>query len=458
MFSSTKRTLALATLTLTSIFAPAAMAKPATPPPAKPAEAAVGASEVAKDVARYITDTTILVIRVDVRRANFADAIDQAIQSADRLEKAGLKSEDLTEMRSEMNKTKETAAKWRLDFLDHGGTHLWLVISMPTGNAEPAIGVVPIGEHANVEKLTELLKGAELPSGNMVRNDKTALVVGHPKLLEGLPGKPKRAAAIDRVIALTDNAPYAVMYIPTAAMGEGLSTMTGALPAPFNTPATAEMVKAVLSAGIGFDIGGEGPMLRIAMATKNDESAKAVHGTIKGMIDGMLKDIPEGAMSPIMEGMIRDLIPVAKGDKLETLIAPEGARKYMDMLVPAMMQGRAAAKRAVAMSNIRQIVMGCIIFANDNKEKLPATLAELAPKILPEDMLKSPRTNSRGYIYRGPLKVSEILDPSKFVLIYEDFATFPAGGVAAGFADGHVEMVMTKAELDELLKRTPASK
>jgi len=120
-------------------------------------------------------------------------------------------------------------------------------------------------------------------------------------------------------------------------------------------------------------------------------------------------------------------------------------------------------KREQSASNMKQILLSCIMYASDNKGQWPDSLQDLIQRRLPRDTLINPRQPERenGYVY---IKPSTPISPQQVVL-YEAHDSW-GDGINVGFVDGHVEFIekesMFKNRLEDertvkLKKRTQSA-
>jgi prepilin-type processing-associated H-X9-DG protein len=132
------------------------------------------------------------------------------------------------------------------------------------------------------------------------------------------------------------------------------------------------------------------------------------------------------------------------------------------IMMPALMNAREAAARTKDMSNLHQIGIACIMYANDNQGMMPDDLGSTLKYIgnSPAVFL-DPRSNTRvpenwaamsdddkakwvtdhaDYVYLGKgLKLSAIQRPDTTITMYDK--TIRKGRLNAGFADGHCALV-----------------
>lgn len=108
------------------------------------------------------------------------------------------------------------------------------------------------------------------------------------------------------------------------------------------------------------------------------------------------------------------------------------------MALPAIAMTRAAARRASSGNNERQIILGALVFANENDGKWPADLAVVRKESqLPAALFTSPSdpTVADPYCYVRPVPEAEAMQP----VLVEDPACNKGKGSMVTFGDGHVE-------------------
>jgi prepilin-type processing-associated H-X9-DG protein len=134
--------------------------------------------------------------------------------------------------------------------------------------------------------------------------------------------------------------------------------------------------------------------------------------------------------------------------------AVAGGAVALAILMPALGKAKSTAQRTLSLSNLKQIGMACMMYANDNKGDFPPNLEVLVKYDLTDKVLVSPRkpANHPGpsYIYIAGQKTSS---PIENILAYEDPAFAKDGKVIALFLDGHVE-IMDGGKFQEALKKT----
>jgi prepilin-type processing-associated H-X9-DG protein len=104
-----------------------------------------------------------------------------------------------------------------------------------------------------------------------------------------------------------------------------------------------------------------------------------------------------------------------------------------------------------SMYNMRQALMGCILYANDHQDTLPESLDVLVKdKVVPESTVVNPRDpKKRQFEYRRwVVKLSQFTNAAESPIMWEVVDT-DSERLAVGFVDGHVEVVRSKKELEE---------
>ena len=112
------------------------------------------------------------------------------------------------------------------------------------------------------------------------------------------------------------------------------------------------------------------------------------------------------------------------------------------MLLPAITLVRETARKKNSGNNIRQLVLGSIVWSNDNDLEWPLNLeimiaylaADFSPKIL-----RSPGDPTRinAYLYIRPVSNASAMQPC----IVEDPACWKGKGCTVGFCDGHIAWI-----------------
>jgi len=164
------------------------------------------------------------------------------------------------------------------------------------------------------------------------------------------------------------------------------------------------------------------------------------------------------AAAPLLRPLLAVLLPRVEKDRLALSIQDPALNEMVqNLLRPALAGQKSKAERIMAMNNVKQILLACIMY-NDDKKKWPEKLTDLGSYINNMKTLQSPRHPERpvGFEYLMPGKNSEKYPVSEHLVIYEIYTTWPEDGLTLGFLDGHSEITRNRERFEKLLKETKA--
>ena len=131
---------------------------------------------------------------------------------------------------------------------------------------------------------------------------------------------------------------------------------------------------------------------------------------------------------------------------------------YSGMLLPALNQAREKARRISCVNNVKQIMLGLTMYANDHDSRFPADNGAAGLNTLVKDdyltdfacYICPSATDDKGsgnltedtcsYIYLGGTDLAKEQAPSKLPVVFDKPGNHRKG-VRVGFADGHVEQI-----------------
>jgi prepilin-type processing-associated H-X9-DG protein len=134
-------------------------------------------------------------------------------------------------------------------------------------------------------------------------------------------------------------------------------------------------------------------------------------------------------------------------ESLFSFEAPEGYR-HISVDGPAERSVKFE-KRSQTLSNMRQILQSCLLYAQDHQDQWPDSLQDLAQYGLSKNILVNWKQPEReiGYVYLRP---STPISPQQVVL-YEVYDSW-GDGINVGFADGHVQFIEKESNFINQLK------
>lgn len=189
------------------------------------------------------------------------------------------------------------------------------------------------------------------------------------------------------------------------------------------------------------------PTVKVIAQSANPESAKS----LEQIVTYQLAEL-SGVPPTISPDFAKLLTPQVKNDQVTLNFDNARLMNVAKELTIPLAQSRQNAIRAQTMSNMRQILMACQMFAAENKGKLPKDLKSL-DKYLGANVKRvmtnplNPTTDP-GFIYI-PLPDLRMPNAGQTVMLYAAHKEF-GQGVCVGFADGHVEFVNDKKRFDEM--------
>ncbi|MCF7848101.1 MAG: DUF1559 domain-containing protein [Kiritimatiellales bacterium] len=131
------------------------------------------------------------------------------------------------------------------------------------------------------------------------------------------------------------------------------------------------------------------------------------------------------------------------------------------LLLPAVSRARHKARSVACASNLKQLTLGLIMYADDTNGQFPDSLAQLVEKgyIQNDDIFKCPQAENPGagaanpdYLYFGKGLTLRTLEKPSRTVILADKPTNHGDTVNVAFADGHVQRVQDMT-LDEAAGR-----
>jgi prepilin-type processing-associated H-X9-DG protein len=416
-------------------------------------------------IEKFIDDKTILAGEADLTRLD-ADAVSKwASETFKTAHLLGPEGPGPTE--AELTTAMAEFKRWLADAKAQGASVVYLIAADDAGPGKPFVTIVPCEDAAKAKAIASLMYSGTTtgpssppapPAGQAgepyVRFSERAEVVAGVGVMRGTANRiaaaravvPKPRPDLDAALKAAGKAPVKLAVAPTPKL---VATLRGA-PMPIQT--ALKNTKWLLAAAADVP---PTPAAKITIQATDAEAAKQLQQMLVMYI--AMGPLSRSGLTPEFTKL---LAPTIQGDQVlisldeKQLVALAGEMKGPLAL------SKEQALRVRAMSNMRQILMACIMYNNDNK-KWPEDLKSLE-KYLPRmaaggggknPLLTDPRHPDAdpAFIYCKPAE--PILQPAEAVVLYESHNDF-TGGVNVGFADGHVELVNQKERLDELLAKT----
>jgi hypothetical protein len=321
---------------------------------------------------------------------------------------------------------------------------------------------VPVRAGADAQALMKLL-AAENPQELGVRAEVRGDVIvwGRQMTLNSLKNlKPKEHPELVKAFEAAGDSAAQAVFVPSADTRKVLNEM---MPDASEGPLQGvkdPITKGILWAAFGGEVS-PGLSLNIVMQSPDATSAGALAevinrlvGTGKQMLSREMTRSPELAQwIGDVDALAKSFTPTVAGDRLTFHLDADQSMKFAGILLPAIAKARMQASTTVSMSNMKQILLGCMMYAEGHKGQFPPDLTTLMnnSNLVPPQVFKHPQIPDKeiGYGYLRPTQAA----PAEQVVVYVAWNNPPAH-IAVGFADGHVELM----DYGRFEKRLAASK
>jgi hypothetical protein len=399
---------------------------------------------LAREIEPYLDDTTLIVAHVDFTRVDLLPVVARIKESFPKIGSPRDQEKAVAEFDSGIN----AAQKWIGDFTKSGGRDCFVVVSMSGFPQTPVLVVVPLRQGGNGQAIAKLLSAgvaADPAVSTQVREN--AVLLGSKAALARI-AKPAAQPELVQAFEAAGDSAAQVLYVPSADTRKVLAEM---LPNPTQGPfassngPTAQQIAWVglgieLAPKLGFSIVIHSPDAASATAL-SDTLAKAV-AMGKEMLAHEIQRMPE--MAPFigdLDVLAKAFTPAVEADRLTFHLDTDASLKLTAIVLPAMAKSREQAQRMRSLSNLKQLVLAGIMYANEHKNEFPPDLQTLIKSSdLTPEMLRNPRSapGEIGYIYLRPVHGSA--SGAEQVVAYESWAQ-PPSSIAVGFADGHAQIM-----------------
>lgn len=399
-----------------------------------------GADTVAS-VARFVGDSTIGVIRADMSKLDFAAGLADLIKSAEEAYKK-TDPETVADLRKKLEEDGKYANDWRDRFIAAGGKEIYLVAQLNIMVDPPFFFVVPTTAKTDQAALLKVLKEIGPEFGEAPKTIEGAIAVGPEELFKGLPlEKATRTDEIVKALRGAGEAPVQLALIPSDLVRRAVAQIQPELPEEIGG-GPISIVTDGAQWGSAYAKLPPGGGIRFVFHSTNAEAATKLEGflnvVMKKAADLLVEEDEKDAAD-----LLRKLKPSARDNQVQFALEGKDFENAKQIVITAMMKGRRTERMYMVTANMRQILIACKMYQMDHKDEWPKNLDELAPDYLtPEDLINPANPTAKpGYIYRKPSKKETEGNPSKLIVLYEPYKTWPKDGLRVGYADGHVSIV-----------------
>lgn len=440
----------------------------ATPPdrnsnrllPTAGAQAPARTADADAALAPFIDSQTIGALRVDLMDVDLPAIQDWISGAVDELRKTSKEvARARTDVHQELGKAFDRVEKLRSAGVDR----LYMVLSLSDFPEDrPPFVVVPLRKGADGQALENALTeafGSAGSSAPIARTLGNAVVFAAPATFVRL----KTATAEQRpdlslAFDAAGKAQIRLALIPQESARKAMESAVTNLPDELGGGSVKAVSRGLSWTSIAISLPPDPSLKIVIQATDADDAAKLNDIIIKAI--AWATDRKTGPPEELaFTGMLASLKPRLQGDRITIDLSPDDTQKLATTVAGAMIGARTAALRTVVMSNLRQLSVGVIMYANDHQGALPKDLGSDLDKYLGANSkqlwIDPLRPNdTKPYVYiRLADKLSDVNQPASAIMIYENHTTWDSG-INAAFADGHAEWFANEKQFKDMLDKT----
>ena len=433
----------------------------------------VRAEEITGDnalLAPYLSSTTLLLGRLDVTRLD-AEAIQSWELTA--LKAATTDKQTLRDGEAAIGQLFTGTRTWAAAFVKAGGKRVYAVVDVSLFPREPFVLIVPVEAGANVSSLQNVMRYGDDRAPAKAKADESGpevMLVDNKVILWGekesvtaiMHVKSAARPTLLKLLAASDTAAVTAAMDLTDELRQMASDfLPTSLPAELGGGKMSELLSAIINESATASLPPKAA-LNITMHCASEDAARRVQHLGTSALTDLVKDLApspeEGGLD--WKGLSQFLMPELKGSDLSvSRNAAAIDSQLAGPLVLSIVKSYRVALIVRSMSNMRQLLTGSILYANDHQSAFPdeLTVATIGEYLGGEEPAKRLLSNPRhpelnlAYVYLKPAKT--VRNPGEVIVLYE--ATdkeHPDDHINVGYADGHCES-MTRAEFEKLMKK-----
>lgn len=377
------------------------------------------------DLAPYINDRTILLIRIDALKLDPAAITDKLSEKP-----AGEVANPPDEFRQQSLAVGRQMTEMKKAFTDAGGREIYLFMAMaPNELRMVSMIVIPLEGKADGKGIINAMKMAQLENLEI----KGRVVVGRPR--EEM--KADDAKAVDRpdikaAIEELSDTPLGMAFVPSAEARKVFVELEPRFPEVLGGGATADLLNPLtyvagkLTDPVKLEI-------TLLLKSSNKPATEAIAKSLESIREGLLKT-PE----------LKEMYPLFMLFKPE--VKDDRVLMRMDSTIPRLLltMENQKANESFKMTEAMQLAALCEMWANEHKREYP-TLDELEAYAKKNQIPWNARTK---WVYLKP----QGNPTGDRIVVHEPANPWP-GRVVAGFADGHADVFADQKKFEELLAK-----
>jgi prepilin-type processing-associated H-X9-DG protein len=421
-----------------------------TVPPALSTASAAG-------VEQFVDDQTVLAGEIDLTRVDPA-AVETFLfdaAKAARIFEPGPGAAQEKEVRQSLAKARD----WIAGLKANGAKTIYLTGNVESLKIGPPTVIVPVPDEKSATVASLLYSGK--PDG--ATGPRTPQVSRRTAAAETVPGvgavlgnavgrtyvktlKPQPRADVQAALQAAGDAPMKAVFAPDA---KARAQMQKVMPPQLMNQPTALLWRDLKWATLSATVPPK-PTLKLLVQSANAQTAKQTGALVNAAIAVVPLRAPQ-----LTPEQIRLLTPAVQNDQLVLSLDEKQVATLATALGPPLREARLSAMRTASMSNMRQLLLGVIMSARDNKGQWPDDLSAIEKYLGGKEKAAAVMTNPArpqvkpAYVYVKPADANPA-NPGTTMVLYESHTDF-GRGVSVGFADGHVEYVSDRARFERLL-------
>jgi hypothetical protein len=409
------------------------------------------ATDVAAAVAPFVDGQTILVARLEVAAVDFG-AVEAWVKQA--AGPGGAEGMHLDDLHAGIGRLAAAQA----DFRKAGGKALYVVLSFGETPGGLAFVVVPIENGADAGGIAKVLDAWSPDPGAHAKTVGKSVVLPFGDALARLEHfTPTPRPELAKAFAQAGDAPLVAAIIPSEQVRKVVEAIAPRLPREAGGGPVTVLTRGLMSGSVAVRLP-PGAGVRVVVDSQDEDAANAFAGLIRlGMLAGRNQSPRESA--DLFGLLARAVSPKVEGERVVLTLDDKALAAQVRQLHGPALQATRASARMRSANNIRQLLLGCIVFADDHKGEFPDTLEQAMRGVeAPPAVLVNPSapTHKPGYVYVKPPPIKDLKNASGRLVVYEGFDKWDAG-VTAGFADGHTEFIQDEAIFVKLLNDAGAA-
>lgn len=346
-----------------------------TPPPRDDAK-----NDPAAVIAPFLTDTTFLVVRVDLSRIKLPPLVDK-LETLGRplLTNAGEREKrDFDTMLTQLRGGAALAQGWIDTYVAAGGRDAYLLVTLDSLDEPPVLLVLPLPDGEAPPILTTIVQMAKAADEWLeTRTMHGAMVIGRqPMMAMYRPGAAERKDELARAFGAVDGFAAQAALVPPAYVRRAINEMVPELPDEVGGGPISTLTDGLLWAAAGVDVA---PDIRASVIaqSKDNDAAQAFAELLNKSLGLLARE-----EKAVTEKLVEQLRPTVANDRLTWKKNEKDIDRFVAQLAPIVHQERTRARRAVAISNLHIIDAALRRYEAEHK-RLPPDL----PTLLEANML-----------------------------------------------------------------------